>query len=189
MTISIECSCGKKLKAPPTLQGKTVPCPNCKAPITVPVAANQGEHHPAAEPPPSPPATAAEILMQCQCGQQFKVAAQYAGHQVNCPGCQVLCQIPHNTAVSVPTVSPALPKFLNHNLLHHRAILNRIKLTITTLDFPNKVRPKIRSKGIHRKPIHSRPIHSRDIRSKGIHQRLIQKQPVMKRKATVSRKD
>ena len=87
-----------------------------------------------------------------------------------------------------------LPKFLNHNLLHHRAILNRIKLTITTLDFPNKVRPKIhskpiRSKGIHRKPIHSRPIHSRDIRSKGIHQRLIQKQPVMKRKATVSRKD
>ncbi len=110
MTISIECSCGKKLKAPPTLQGKTVPCPNCKAPITVPVAANQGEHHPATEPPPSPPATAAEILMQCQCGQQFKVAAQYAGHQVNCPGCQVLCQIPHNTAVSVPTVSPAPPQ-------------------------------------------------------------------------------
>lgn len=109
MAISIECKCGKKFKAPPSLEGKTVPCPNCKAPITVSIAAQEGGHHPAAEPPPSPPENPAEILIQCQCGQQFKVAAQYAGHQVNCPGCQVLCQIPHNTHSSVPTVSPAAP--------------------------------------------------------------------------------
>lgn len=44
--------------------------------------------------------------MACSCGQQFKVAAQYAGQQANCPSCQALCFIPVPGQAQTPTGVP-----------------------------------------------------------------------------------
>ena len=39
MPIEIRCQCGKRLKAPDNLAGRTVSCPSCKAAIQVPALA------------------------------------------------------------------------------------------------------------------------------------------------------
>ena len=43
MPQSITCACGQKLKAPDTLAGKTVKCPKCKQPLSVPAMAPAAE--------------------------------------------------------------------------------------------------------------------------------------------------
>ena len=42
MEIPVSCSCGKTFKAKSTLAGKTVACPHCQSPISIPAAAADG---------------------------------------------------------------------------------------------------------------------------------------------------
>lgn len=115
MAVSVSCKCGKSFKAKASLAGRTIPCPHCKAPISIPAEsledADSTALPPAGELSPknlntghqpvqdsnasSQPAGApAEVLMTCSCGQQFKTQTQFAGQQVNCPSCAKLCLIP-----------------------------------------------------------------------------------------------
>lgn len=123
MEISVSCSCGKSFKAKPALAGKKVACPACKAPISIPeqelneqnkVSSEStvpGSHVPAIPAPPEtpPPTQAPEILITCACQQQFKVDAQYAGQQANCPACQSLCFIPHPSPAPTAFSQPIQP--------------------------------------------------------------------------------
>jgi hypothetical protein len=88
MPISVSCRCGKAFAANDNLAGKTVKCPACQQPLTIPAAGQPG----AAAPRPaaaqaSQPTADGKIVVACACGARFAAGAELAGKRVKCPKC------------------------------------------------------------------------------------------------------
>ncbi len=82
MPIPTTCPCGKRVSAPDNLAGKTVKCPACQAPLTIPMSS--GGANGAA----SAATSTGKIAARCRCGKTFHVPAGLAGKKVKCPACQ-----------------------------------------------------------------------------------------------------
>lgn len=77
---SLACNCGAVLSVKPEHAGKTLACPRCKRPITIPgqrVAASSGV-----------------IPFTCQCGKTLKAHAGLVGKRAKCPGCGMEFTVP-----------------------------------------------------------------------------------------------
>ncbi|HZN34872.1 MAG TPA: DUF1559 domain-containing protein [Pirellulaceae bacterium] len=73
MPVTVACRCGQRFAAPNHLQGKQVPCPVCKAPISIP---------------------AAGIKIACRCGMVSFAPDTLRGQTTRCPGCGDLIRVP-----------------------------------------------------------------------------------------------
>ena len=92
MAVEVACQCGKRFAAQPHLMGKTVKCPVCGQPITIP----------SSEAVPNQ----AACVVACQCGQRFRAQPHLAGKQVGCPKCGRTIQVPGQEAPVVADVIP-----------------------------------------------------------------------------------
>ena len=97
MPIEIACRCGKKFAAPEKLAGKTLSCPECGGPLTVPDPRQKTAA--AATPPP--------IKATCTCGKSFSAKSSLAGKTVKCPSCGQALKIPAATSKTVREQPPA----------------------------------------------------------------------------------
>lgn len=74
--LHITCSCGKKLKVPLAMAGKTGICPACKKRLKVPEKNF--------------------VRMTCSCGKHLKVPISLAGKDGTCPNCKRRFKIPNS---------------------------------------------------------------------------------------------
>src|SRR5579862_7458626 len=80
MSISVACpTCGSRLKAPDNAAGKTVKCPKCAAPITVPVESMPTAEM-ASDPPPQPAPQQANTRACPFCGEAVMAEAKKCKH-------------------------------------------------------------------------------------------------------------
>lgn len=79
VSIVVNCTCGRKLKAKNALAGKRVKCPMCGKVINLP---KQKE-------------APSSIRVMCQCGQTLQANATLAGKRVRCPACSQTTVMPH----------------------------------------------------------------------------------------------
>ena len=95
MTISFHCVCGRALRAPEELAGRTTKCPACSQPVAI----------------PRPNGAKAEpMVLSCACGKKIAAQPHWAGKMVRCPGCQNTIKVPEAiTAPIAPPTPPAKP--------------------------------------------------------------------------------
>jgi hypothetical protein len=127
MPISVACRCGKAFAANDNLAGKTVKCPACQQPLTIPLPGQQGAAaaRPQTGAQPAPQQTAdGKIVVACACGAKFAAGAELAGKRVKCPKCgnaltvgaaqgavTPSSQATAGGAAAIPVASPATPAF------------------------------------------------------------------------------
>lgn len=99
MAITTACTaCGKQVRVADEHAGKTIKCPGCKSPLTLPGAAG-----------PSASQTLAVVCSSCNKG--LRVPAKYAGKRVKCPNCnQPIDVLPSPKRSSVPPVAAPAAK-------------------------------------------------------------------------------
>src|SRR5260370_19743572 len=104
MPVLVSCSCGKQLRVPDEVVGKSVRCPVCKAVVLA---------------TPSAPATiasasasesdtdAAMVRFTCgACGKEMQALAEYGGQETGCPDCNASVMIPVRGGVPGPARQP-----------------------------------------------------------------------------------
>ena len=92
MTISFQCVCGRALRAPEELAGRTTKCPACSQPVAI----------------PRPDGAKAEpMVLSCACGKKIAAQPHWAGKMVRCPGCQNTIKVPE--AILAPIAPPTPP--------------------------------------------------------------------------------
>lgn len=101
MSLIASCRCGQSFQASPDLAGRTVACPACGSPLTVPKGAGAAPVSSSAAAP-----SGAGIRVQCACGQAMMAPAQLAGKQGRCPGCGATLAIPASSAPAAAAPSP-----------------------------------------------------------------------------------
>jgi ssDNA-binding Zn-finger/Zn-ribbon topoisomerase 1 len=82
MALQVTCQCGQRFAAKDEMAGRTVRCPKCKEPLTIPAS------------PPTRSAAPEKITVNCQCGQRFSAKTDLAGKTVRCPKCKQPLQVP-----------------------------------------------------------------------------------------------
>lgn len=87
--LRITCSCGRKLKVPLAMAGKTGICPACNKRVRIPEKNL--------------------LRMTCSCGKHFKVPTTMAGKHAICPNCKTRFIIPHNRGKHRPDGADATP--------------------------------------------------------------------------------
>ncbi|NLS94092.1 MAG: hypothetical protein GXX96_18180 [Planctomycetaceae bacterium] len=95
MAIIVSCRCGRRFAARANLAGKTVNCPGCSQPLTIPLP------QAAATPKPA-------IDVACRCGARFRAQSHLWGQQFTCPRCggQVLVPDP----LATPAIAEVVPE-------------------------------------------------------------------------------
>ena len=93
--IDVTCNCGKRLRLKAALAGKTGRCPNCNAPLQVPVPELDGflSDLDQVDPQDSQQPVKA-IACACSCGRTFRLHPDKAGRQFDCPACNSKVQVP-----------------------------------------------------------------------------------------------
>jgi DNA-directed RNA polymerase subunit RPC12/RpoP len=89
-------SCGQHISATRTQIGVTAPCPNCNAPVTVPIASTL-----------SPPSTAPLVKFACaSCGQHISATRDQIGVTAPCPNCNAAVTVPTTSRLPLPQPAP-----------------------------------------------------------------------------------
>ena len=102
MAIELACSCGKRFAAKDDLAGKTVRCPGCAQPLTIPLP----------QPVVQPVAAAQEAVeIACRCGARFRAQSHLRGQQVACPRCGGALLVP------APAANPLLAELASEDPL------------------------------------------------------------------------
>ncbi len=102
-TIEVNCDqCNKRIRAAEKHAGRTVACPNCQAPLTIPAGSAVSNS--------TIGAVEEKFALRCEgCHSQLKLAQRFRGKRIKCPKCQHVINVPQSASDSAAAHAQAAP--------------------------------------------------------------------------------